>query len=132
MNFNETMVLGRLTREPMTKEINGSKVAFFTVASNRSVAKKDGSRTEKTLFLDCELWGEASSIIADRATKGTTIFVRGPLEQDTYEDKEGVKRTKIRLRVEFFQLGNPPSPRNEDEAPATKARSKNEEEDLPF
>ena len=130
MNFNETMVLGRLTREPMTKEINGSKVAFFTVASNRSVAKKDGSRTEKTLFLDCELWGEASSIVADRATKGTTIFVRGPLEQDTYEDKEGVKRTKFRLRVEFFQLGDAPRPRNGDEAPS-RARS-NEEEELPF
>jgi len=77
---------------------------MFTVASNRSFTKKNGEKTEKTLFMDCELWGPAAPIINDRAVKGTVILVRGPIEQDTYETDAG-KRTRFKLRVDFFQLG---------------------------
>ncbi len=55
--------------------------------------------------MDCELWGPAAQIIADRGVKGTTILVRGPLEQDNYTSKDGTKRTRFKVRVEFFQFG---------------------------
>jgi len=77
----------------------------WTVATNRSFTKKNGEKAEKTLFMDCELWGPAAQIIADRGAKGTTILVRGPLEQDNYESKDGTKRTRFKVRVEFFQFG---------------------------
>jgi single-strand DNA-binding protein len=105
MNFNECIFAGRLTRDPEIKEVNGTNVVTWTVATNRSFTKKSGEKAEKSLFMDCELWGPAAQIVADRGVKGTTILVRGPLEQDNWEDKEGNKRTRFRVRVEFFQFG---------------------------
>ncbi len=105
MNFNEAIIAGRLTRDPDMREVNGTNVITWTVASNRSFTKKNGEKSEKTLFMDCELWGPAAAIINDRAVKGTTILVRGPIEQDNYESKDGTKRTRFKVRVEFFQFG---------------------------
>ena len=106
MNFNECILAGRLTRDPEIREVNGTNVVTFTVATNRSFTKKSGEKAEKTLFMDCELWGPAAQIIADRGIKGATILVRGPLEQDNYEAKDGTKRTRFKVRVEFFQFGD--------------------------
>ncbi len=106
MNFNECILAGRLTKDPVIREAAGTNVVNFTVATNRSFTKKNGEKSEKSLFMDCELWGPAAQIIADRGAKGVTILVRGPLEQDTYEAKDGSgKRTRFRVRVEFFQFG---------------------------
>lgn len=105
MNFNEAIIAGRLTRDPEMREVNGTNVVTWTIASNRSFTKKSGEKAEKTLFMDCELWGPAAAIINDRAIKGTTILVRGPIEQDNYESKDGTKRTRFKIRVEFFQFG---------------------------
>ena len=105
MNFNECIIAGRLTRDPEIREVNGTNVVTWTVATNRSFTKKNGEKSEKTLFMDCELWGPAAQIIADRSKKGTTILVRGPIEQDNYEANDGTKRTRFKLRVEFFQFG---------------------------
>lgn len=106
MNFNECILAGRLTRDPEIREVNGTNVVSFTVATNRSFTKKSGEKSEKTLFMDCELWGPAAQIIADRGVKGATILVRGPIEQDNYEAKDGTKRTRFKVRVEFFQFGS--------------------------
>jgi single-strand DNA-binding protein len=106
MNFNECILAGRLTRDPEMREVNGTNVVMFTVATNRSFTKKNGEKAEKTLFMDCELWGNAAPIVNDRARKGTSILVRGSLEQDNYEAKDGSgRRTRFKLRVEFFQFG---------------------------
>jgi single-strand DNA-binding protein len=105
MNFNECVLVGRLTRDPEIREVAGTNVVMFTVASNRSFTKKDGEKAEKTLFMDCELWGKAAQIVADRGVKGTTILVRGPIEQDNFQAQDGSKRTRYKLRVDFFQFG---------------------------
>ena len=105
MNFNNFTCAGRLTRDPEIREVNGTNVVTWTVATNRSFTKKSGEKAEKTLFMDCELWGPAAQIIADRGCKGATILVRGPLEQDNYTSKDGTKRTRFKVRVEFFQFG---------------------------
>jgi len=131
MNFNEFICAGRLTRDPEIREVNGTNVVTWTVASNRSFTKKSGEKAEKTLFMDCELWGPAAQIIADRGIKGTTILVRGPIEQDNYETKEGQRRTRFKLRVEFFQFGA--GAVKPDRAPAETATGGNDDfDETPF
>jgi single-strand DNA-binding protein len=132
MNFNEAVLVGRLTRDPEIREVGGTNVVLFTVATNRSFTKKNGEKSEKTLFMDCELWGPAAKIIMDRGVKGTTILVRGPLEQDNFEGKDGSKRTRYKLRVDFFQFGQgsvSPEPAHADTDTPAKASGG---DDIPF
>lgn len=56
--------------------------------------------------MDAELWGPAADIVGSRAQKGTTILVDGPIEQDNFTGKDGTKRTRYKIRVDFFQLGS--------------------------
>ena len=105
MNFNKTILVGRLTKAPELRKVGEKQVVSFTVASNRSFSNKSGEKSEKTLFMDCEIWGTPAGIIADKAVKGTEMLVEGPLEQDTYQGKDGQKRTRYKLKVEFFQFG---------------------------
>ncbi|MCI0559298.1 MAG: single-stranded DNA-binding protein [Nitrososphaera sp.] len=128
MNFNECVLVGRLTRDPEIREVGGSNVVMFTVATNRSFTKKNGEKSEKTLFMDCELWGPAAAIVRDRGVKGTTILVRGPIEQDNFQDKEGNKRTRYKLRVDFFQFGQGSvTPPESAEAPTGNAPTGDDE-----
>jgi len=132
MNFNECILAGRLTRDPDIREVNGTNVVMFTVATNRSFTKKNGEKAEKSLFMDCELWGPAAQIIADRGIKGTTILVRGPIEQDNYESKDGTKRTRFKVRVEFFQFGANAVKPNREPVAAEAAASNDSFDDTPF
>jgi single-strand DNA-binding protein len=131
MNFNNFTCAGRLTRDPEIREVNGTNVVTWTVATNRSFTKKSGEKAEKTLFMDCELWGPAAQIVADRGVKGATILVRGPLEQDNYTSKDGTKRTRFKLRVEFFQFGQGAVVPNREPASAT-AGGDEDFDDVPF
>ena len=106
MNFNSCTLVGRMVRDPEIKDVGNTQVVSFTIATNRSFKKRDGEKSEKTLFMDCELWGPAASIVSDRGSKGSTILVSGPLEQDTFQTQDGSKRTRYRLRVDFFQFGS--------------------------
>jgi len=127
MNFNECILVGRMVRDPEIREVGGTNVVMFTVASNRSFKKKDGERAEKTLFMDCELWGPAAEIVNDRGVKGATILVRGPIEQDTFQTQDGSKRTRFKIRVDFFQFGQgsvTPEP--------VAASSEDGEDEIPF
>ena len=126
MNFNECIFAGRLTRDAEIREVNGTNVVSFTVAVNRSFTKKNGEKSEKSLFMDCELWGPAAQIVADRGSKGATILLRGPLEQDNYEAKDGTKRTRFKVRVEFFQfVSNGHSSSETDNGEPVAASSRN-------
>lgn len=131
MNFNEFIIMGRLTRDPEIREVNGTNVVTWTVATNRSFTKKSGEKAEKSLFMDCELWGPAAQIIADRGCKGATILCRGPLEQDNYTSKDGTKRTRFKVRVEFFQFGPGSVVPEREPVPADTNEGK-DFEDVPF
>lgn len=128
MNFNKLILLGRLTKAPELRAVGEKNVVSFTIASNRSFSNKAGERSEKTLFMDCEIWGVPAKIIADRATKGTEMLVEGPLEQDSFQGKDGQKRTRYRLKVEFFQFGAG----SIQPASASAAKGPTPDEDAPF
>ena len=44
--------------------------------------------------------------------KGRTVFIEGKIKNDTWVDKEGNKRTTMRIRALQFQVVSSPSPNN--------------------
>lgn len=89
--------VGNLVSDPVIKEVGDTRVARFSIASNRNI--KRGDKYEKiATFLDCESWGGITKVI-ERWAKGDTIMVDGELEQQTWE-KDGVNRSKHVLRVD--------------------------------
>ena len=81
---------------------SGAAVANFTVASIPRTFNKASNEWEdgNTLFLPCSIWRDAAEHCAESLTKGTRVIVQGRLQQRSYDDREGNKRTSYEVAVD--------------------------------
>jgi single-strand DNA-binding protein len=104
-NLNKVMLIGNLTRDPDLKFTPGNQaVCEIGLAVNRKYRTKDGEDREETTFVDCEAWGKQAEVLKQYMTKGKPLFIEGRLKLDTWEDKDGGKRSKMRVVIENFQF----------------------------
>lgn len=93
---NKTVVQGRLCADPeMRQTQSGISVCSFRVAWSEKY--KD---TERKLFLSCTAWRGMADMICGYFYKGKEIVVEGSLHTEEYTDKEGTKRSAIKLNVD--------------------------------
>lgn len=105
MNENMIIFAGNVVRDiELRNTASGMAVANFSVASNRRWTNKAGEKQEEATFLDCVAWGKTGEIINQYFHKGSPIYVRGYLRNESWETKEGDKRSKLVLTVEAFQF----------------------------
>ena len=106
--MNKVYLIGNLTRDPELSETS-SGVAFcrFAIAVNRAFAGNDGTREAD--FFNITVWRNQAENCGKYLKKGSKIAIVGSLQNRTYEDKEGVKRTVtdiVASEVEFLSSGN--------------------------
>ncbi|MDR3298047.1 MAG: single-stranded DNA-binding protein [Candidatus Nomurabacteria bacterium] len=103
--FSKAIIMGNLTRDPeMRSTPSGAQVCGFSVAVNRTFKDSSGQQQEAVSFIDCSAWGRAGEIIAQYTKKGSGIMVSGRLDQRSWEDKEGQKRSRVEIIVEDFNF----------------------------
>lgn len=101
-DINKVILVGRLTREPEYKNVNGTSLVKYSLATNRTYVV-NGDKREDVSYVDCESWGKLADIIRQYCTKGKQILIEGRLKQDTWE-AEGKKMSKLKVVVENMQL----------------------------
>lgn len=102
-DLNRVTLIGRLTRDPEIKTLSNTSVCNFSIANNR-VYTANGEKREETHFFDCEVWGKLAEVLKQYATKGKQIAIEGSLQQQVWDAPDGKKNSKIKIRVENFQL----------------------------
>ena len=113
------------------------------MAVNESFKNKAGESVERTCFVDVVVWGRQAETAAEYLHKGSPVFVEGRLQLDQWENQEGEKRSKLRVRADRVQfLGSPargteygdaPSAASAGrEAPAPSNTEAVDDEDVPF
>ena len=104
-NLNKVMLMGNLTRDVELKTTTGNQnVATLSLAINRKYRTKEGEDREDTTFVDCEAWGQTAEVLAKYLSKGKPVYIEGRLKLDSWEDKDGQKRSKMRVVIEEFQF----------------------------
>ncbi len=104
-NFNKVILLGNLTRDPQLNYLpSHTAVIEFGMAVNRTYKKQDGSQGEETCFVDCQMFGKRAEVINKYLHKGDPLFVEGRLKLDSWQDKDGNKRSRLRVFVENFEF----------------------------
>jgi single-strand DNA-binding protein len=125
LNLNHVIIAGNLTRNPDVKTLaNDRSVANFGIAINRRYKGADGEYKEEATFLDCEAWGRTAELIGQYLVKGSNCYLEGRLRLDQWDDKDGGKRSRVKVVVENVQfLGRPKSASSEggEQAPAPVA-----------
>lgn len=107
--MNQVILIGRLTRDPELKYLQGSgtPVANFSVAVDREFTGKDGKK--EVDFIDIQVWGKSAENCSNYISKGSKVAIQGSLRIDTYQNQEGEKRkiTKVNaVRVQFLDSKN--------------------------
>ena len=105
MNFNKVFIAGNLTRDPELKYTpSGAAVCSFGVAINNKWTDKSGEKHESVTFVDCDAWSRTAEVISEHLSKGSPIFVEGRLQLDQWTDKDGQKRSKLKVVCERMQF----------------------------
>ncbi|MHC4414627.1 MAG: single-stranded DNA-binding protein [Planctomycetota bacterium] len=122
-SFNKVFLMGNLTRDVELKHTPSNQpVASFGLATNRRYRTREGEDREETTFVDCEAWGRTAEVMSQYLSKGRPVFVEGRLRLDTWQDREGQNRSKLRVVVENFQFIDSRGGGGPASGPAAKAQ----------
>lgn len=102
-DLNNVILIGRMTKDPEFKTVGQTSLANFSLANNRSYMD-NGTRKDVVNYFDCVVWGKLAEVLKQYAGKGKQIMVEGRLEQSTWDGQDGKKLSKVRIKVENFQL----------------------------
>ncbi len=106
MNFNKTIILGRLTRDPESRSLpSGQPVCNFSMATSRFYKDKSGAKQNTTEFHNIVAFGKLADICSRYLKKGSLALVEGRLQTRTWQDKDGNKRSRTEIVMENMQLG---------------------------
>ena len=89
--------VGKVIKEVSVREVGETKLATFTIVSNRGVKKGDEWENIGT-FIEVKGWGRLAET-AEKLTNQDVVQVTGRLEQEYWVSKEGEKRSKFTVNA---------------------------------
>ncbi|MBE5744088.1 MAG: single-stranded DNA-binding protein [Clostridiales bacterium] len=136
--MNKVYLIGNLTRDPEVSETStGVPYCRFSIAVNRNFTNAEGNREAD--FFNVIVWRGQAESCGKFLKKGSKIAVVGSLQNRSYEDKDGVKRTVtdiVASEVEFLTTNRGDDEGQEVIRPVKKERLSLEpvdsDDDLPF
>ena len=110
MSYNKIILIGNLGRDPELRHLDNQKVvASFSLATNETTTDRNGEKRTETEWFNIEMWDNQAKIAEKYLKKGSQVYIEGKLKTETWKDKEGVEKSRIKVRVQNFTLlgGNP-------------------------
>src|SRR3982074_1586667 len=104
---NTITIVGNITRDPELRFTpSGQATATFGVAVNRTwTDRQTQERKEATSLFDAVCWGQLAENAAQSLSRGTRVVVSGRLDQRSWENQEGEKRSKIEITADEASPG---------------------------
>ena len=134
--MNKVYLIGNLTRDPeLSETATGVSFCRFAIAVNRTFVNAEGNRDAD--FFNITVWRTQAENCGKFLKKGSKVAIVGSLQNRTYDDKDGIKRTVTDIvanEVEFLSSGR--SDEEGEVRPVKKERPSLEpidgDDDLPF
>ena len=98
--MNKIILIGNLTKDPELKELpTGTTICHFGLAVKRDFSE------DATDFFNIVVWQAQAKVCSEYLKKGNKVAIVGALQNRTYEDRDGNKRTTTEIvarEVEFL------------------------------
>jgi len=88
--MNKVILLGRLTRDPDTRQAGETTVTRFSIAVDRRFRKAGDETSQSADFPSCVAFGKTAEFISQYFKQGMKIALEGHIQTGSYE-KNGVK-----------------------------------------
>ena len=103
--LNKVILIGNLGMDPELKYTQGGgAVLRLRMATTETYVDKNKQRQERVEWHTVVVWGNRAEALNKILAKGRSIGVEGRLQTRQWEDKDGGKRSKMRVVVENFQF----------------------------
>lgn len=104
--MNRVVLVGRLTKDPdLRYTANGTPVATFTLAVNRTFSNQQGEREAD--FINCVVWRRPAENVANFLKKGSLAGVDGRIQTRNYEGQDGKRVYVTEVVAESVQFLEP-------------------------
>ena len=95
---------GHLTEDVELKPVNDTHVLNYQVAANSRKQNEQGEWVNASVtYLRGSVWGKAAEN-AKYLKKGDAVIITGELKQNSYEAKDGTKKTTYEIATENIGL----------------------------
>lgn len=134
--INKVIAIGNLGADPETRYLpSGVAVANFSIAVTEGWKdKQTGEQKTHTEWINCEVWGKQAENCAQFLKKGSQCYIDGKLRTEQWDDSEGQKRYRTKIRVDNVQFLGSPSGDKRPSAPADRTQPPEQDfdDDIPF
>lgn len=91
--MNRVVLLGRLTRDPDVRHVQGANgdmaIARFNLAVDRR--RRKDSNEQQADFINCVAFGKIGEFAEKYLRKGTKIAIDGRIQTGSYDNKDGMR-----------------------------------------
>lgn len=145
-SLNKAMIIGRLGKDPDVRYTqSNTAVANMSIATSERYKDSSGEWKENTEWHRVVAWGRLAEICQEYLKKGSQVYIEGPIQTRSWEDKEGQTRYTTEIKALTMTMldskgssGDAPAPQQGDNAQAVSSNvDLNEnfddiDDDLPF
>ena len=106
-SINKVIISGNLVRDPDTRILeNGTHLAKMSIANNQRYRDRGGEWQEKTCYVNVVAWRKTAELVSEYCRKGSPVLVEGELVYNSWEDRDGTKRSRLEVnarRIQFLE-----------------------------
>ncbi len=111
--MNRVILIGNLTKDPELKQTqSGVSVCNISIAVSRDYTDSDGNRQAD--FFNINVWREKGENCHKYLKKGRKVAIVGSIQNRSYEDKDGAKRTVTEIIASDVEFLSPKESDNEE------------------
>ena len=110
MSVNKVILLGNAGKDPEIRDVQGVKVAQFTLATtDRAYTNSNGVQVpERTEWHNVVAWRGIADVCERYVHKGSKIYIEGKLTTRSWEASNGTKQYRTEVVVEKLELCDKP------------------------
>lgn len=113
---NKVILIGRLGKDPEVRVLeNGTKRAYFTLATSENHKDKEGKVYEQTEWHNIVCWRNQADFAEQYLAKGKMIYLEGKIHNRSW-DENGIRRYFTEIEVGNFKILSP----KDEKSPVTK------------
>ena len=102
---NKVQLIGRLGSDPELRRFDNNRMlSSFSLATSENYKDKKGNWKEDTSWHNIVAWGTTAERVQKIVGKGDEVMIEGKLTNNTYEDKDGVKRYSTQVVIHEILL----------------------------
>ena len=103
MSYQKFIALGNVGQVNV-RDVNGVKVASFSLAVSEKYTDKNGQAHENTEWFNVVCWRKTAELVEKFVQKGDRVFVDGKLKMRKYTDKDGNEKSVMDVQADSVQF----------------------------